>query len=271
MYKFKIIMKTLHVLIIWAIAFLVLGCQGQQQSNAAMANLKENVNPAKVLFILSNANFYGDSKIKAYNHFSEIILPYDEFKKAGYMVDFVSPKGGAIPIGYLDDSNTTQNKYLADLEFMTLLKTTKSPSQIDASDYKAVFYGGGGAAMFGVPENKAIQNIAMNVYEENNGIVSAVCHGSAGLAHLKTKDGNYLVAGKKVNGFPDKFESMNKPYYATFPFSIEQKLKENGGNFTYSEEGWDDFSVADGRLITGQDPTAARSVAKEVIKALEQL
>jgi len=154
---------------------------------------------------------------------------------------------------------------------MNLLKTTKSPKDINASQYIAVYYSGGGSAMFGVPENSDIQRISMRVYEENRGVVSAICHGSAGLAHLKTKDGNYLVDGKKVNGFPDKFESMEKQYYATFPFSIEQKLKDNGGDFKYSEEGWDNFSISDGRLITGQDPTASRSVAKKVINTITVL
>ena len=41
------------------------------------------------------------------------------------------------------------------------------------------------------------------------------------------------------------------------------KLIANRGQFEYSKSGWDDFSIADGRLITGQDPTAARSVAKD--------
>ena len=54
---------------------------------------------------------------------------------------------------------------------------------------------------------------------------------------------------EKVNGFPDDFESMDAEYYATFPFSIQQKLIANGGQFEYSKSGWDDFSIADGRLI----------------------
>lgn len=264
-------MKKANILLAVVLGVVLLGCKEGKESSMAVTEIKEKESSSKVLFILSNANFYGNSKIKTANHFSEIILPYDEFVKAGYTVDFVSPKGGAVPVGYLDDSNTTQQKYLADKEFMNLLKTTKSPKEINATDYIAVYYGGGGAAMFGVPEDKDIQKISMTVYEDNNGIVSAVCHGSAGLAYLKKKDGNYLVAGKKVNGYPDIFERMEDEYYATFPFSIEQKLKENGGNFEYSEEGWNDFSVADGRLITGQDPTAARSVAKKVIKALQQI
>ena len=105
--------------------------------------------------------------------------------------------------------------------------------------------------MFGVPENEAIQKIAMIVYEEQQGIVAAVCHGSAGLVNLKTKDGKYLVDGKKVNGFPDLFENMDADYYKTFPFSIEKMLAKRGGDFQYSKEGWDGFALADGRLITG--------------------
>lgn len=221
-----------------------------------------------ILFIVSNAHYYGTSEIQASNHFAEIVLAYDEFVKAGYAVDFVSPEGGAIPIGYLNTSNTTQKKYVYDFEFMNLLKNTYSPNEITPSKYKAVYYVGGGAAMFGVPENKDIQTIAMIVYEDQKGIVSAICHGSAGLVNLKMNDGRYLVAGKKVNGFPDKFERMDAEYYATFPFSIEQKLTERGGDFSFSSNGWDDYSVADGRLITGQDPTAARSTVQKIIKAI---
>ncbi len=225
----------------------------------------------KILIVTSNQQTYGNTKINTSNHFAEIVLAYDEFVNAGYDVDFVSPKGGKIWVGYIDDSDATQKRYLDDEAFMSRLKTTMSPNEINTSDYIAVYYGGGGAAMFGVPENKEIQDISMAVYEENNGIISAICHGSAGLAYLKTKDGNYLVEGKKVNGFPDAFEDMDAEYYATFPFSIQQKLIANGGQFEYSKKGWDDFSIADGRLITGQDPTAARSVAKKIIEVLKQL
>ena len=123
--------------------------------------------------------------------------------------------------------------------------------------------------MFGVPENKAIQDIALKIYAAN-GIVSAICHGTAGIVNLKDDSGNYLYANKDVNGFPDKFENKNASYYKTFPFSIEETIKARGGNFTYSEEGWDNYYKVDGRLITGQDPTAAASVAKEIIKTLEQ-
>lgn len=222
----------------------------------------------KILFIVSNAHFYGDSDLNTANHFAEIVFPYDKLIKAGYTVDFVSPEGGAIPLGYIQTSDPLIKQYLYDNDFMDLLESTKKPSDIQPADYKAVYYGGGGAAMFGVPENKAIQKIVMNIYEQQQGIISAVCHGSAGLVNLKTKDGQHLVAGKKVNGFPDMFENMKANYYKTFPFSIEQAIQKNGGDFQYSKEGWDGFVVADGRLITGQDPTSAALVADKLIELL---
>lgn len=234
------------------------------------ANTPTTTSSQKILFIVSNAHFYGDTKMNTANHFAEIVFPYDKLVKAGYTVDFVSPEGGAIPIGYIQTSTPIIKEYLYDKAFMKLLKNTKKPSEINAADYLAVYYGGGGAAMFGVPENQAIQKIAMSVYEEQAGIVAAVCHGSAGLVNLKKKDGSYLVAGKKVNGFPDLFEDMKATYYQTFPFSIEKKLAERGGNFQYSKEGWDGFAIEDGRLITGQDPSAAVLVAEKMIAQLQK-
>ena len=231
---------------------------------------KNTISPLnqKILFIVSNAHHYGDTKMNAANHFAEIVFPYDKLVKAGYQIDFVSPEGGAIPIGYIQTSTPVIKDYLYNKAFMQLLKQTKKPSDINPVDYQAVYYGGGGAAMFGVPENEAIQQIVMQVYEEQQGIVAAVCHGSAGLVNLKTKDGKYLVDGKKVNGFPDLFEDMDAAYYKTFPFSIEKKLAERGGDFQYSKEGWDRFAVVDGRLITGQDPSAAGLVAEKMIAQL---
>ncbi|GAB5474782.1 MAG: type 1 glutamine amidotransferase domain-containing protein [Maribacter sp.] len=224
----------------------------------------------RILFIVSNAHFYGNSDINASNHFSEIVQAYDVFRRAGYEIDFVSPEGGAIPIGYISTSDPLQKKYLFDNDFMDILETTKKPNEVIPSDYKAVYYGGGGAAMFGVPENGDIQKIVMELYEEHEGIISAICHGTAGIVNLKTQDGTYLVAGKKVNGFPDSFENMDAEYYKTFPFSIQETIVQRGGDFRFSEKGWDGFTVSDGRLISGQDPSAAGLVAEKVIETLKQ-
>jgi putative intracellular protease/amidase len=237
--------KKMYLLILIASVFLSCA-QREDKSVEVSTNSPES---ERILMIVSNAHFYGDSDRNTSNHFSEIVHAYEVFDNAGYAIDFVSPEGGAVPIGYINTSDSIQKKYLYDNDFMDDLEHTKTPQEIEASNYEAVYYGGGGAAMFGVAENEAIQRISMEVYEEHDGIISTICHGTAGIVNLKTKDGNYLVSDKKVNGFPDAFENMEAEYYQTFPFSIQQIIEERGGDFQFSSEGWDDFMVAYGRLI----------------------
>lgn len=219
----------------------------------------------RVLFVSSNQHFYGNSKINTANHFGEIVIPYDLFNKAGIEVDFVSPMGGAIPIGYITTSNAIHKKYLYDGSFMNKLANTLHPSVVVPENYSAIFYSGGGAAMFGVAEDTTIQKIARAIYNRN-GIISTLCHGTAGIAYLKDENGNSLYSGRKITGFPDSQEGRNEAYYKTFPFVMDKAINNNEGNFVFSEK--DNFYVVDGRFVTGQDPTASESVANEVIKQI---
>lgn len=222
----------------------------------------------KILFVTSNQEFYGNTKINASNHFEEIVVPYHHFVKSGYSVDFISPKGGAVPIGYINTSDSLQKKYLYDGWFMDKLEHTMTPREIIAEQYIAIFFSGGGAAMFGVAEDTTIQNIARKIYNKN-GVVSAICHGTAGITKLKDNHGKSLYAGKKITGYPDKLENKKMEYYKAFPFVIDKAIKNNGGIFVYSEKGKDGFYVADDRFVTGQDPSSAVHVANEVISILK--
>lgn len=222
----------------------------------------------KILFVTSNQDFYGSTTISASNHFGEIIEPYEVFIQAGYQVDFISPKGCAIPIGYLNTSDSLQKKYLYDAWFMDKLEHTWKPTEIIAENYVAIFYSGGGAAMFGVAEDTTIQKIARNIYHRN-GVISTICHGTAGIAYLKDENGKSLYAGKRITGYPDKFENTEMDYYKAFPFSINQAIQKNEGNFIYSEKAGDGFNLVDGRFVTGQDPSSATQVAGEVVKMLK--
>lgn len=221
----------------------------------------------KILFVTSNQDFYGNTKITTSNHFQEIIVPYHVFTTAGYLVDFVSPKGGAIPIGYINSSDTLQKKYLYTGWFMDKLAHTMKPTEINGDHYSAILYTGGGAAMFGVAEDKTIQEIARKIYHKN-GVVSAICHGTAGLAFLKDEDGSSLYKDRKITGYPDKLENKEAEYYQTFPFAIDKAIQNNKGNFVYSDKGSDGFYVVDGRFITGQDPSSASKMATEIVKLL---
>lgn len=248
--------------------FLLKKIQGEWKIISKSAtSLNSNKSGQRILFIVSNAHYYGKSTIATGNSFSEIVNAYNTFKTAGYTVDFVSPEGGSIPLAYINTSDTLQKQYLFDQDFMYALKSTKKPEEIDSKNYKAVHYIGGGSAMYDVPENKEIQTIALKVYEENKGIISSVCHGTAGIVNLKTKDGNYLMAGKKISGYPDSFEKQDGEYYKYFPFLIQKTIEERGGVFKFSARNAAHVET-DGRIVTGQNFQSSSGVALKIIELI---
>ncbi len=38
----------------------------------------------KILFVVSNQDYYGTTDIRTANHFGEIVVPYDVFTKSGF-------------------------------------------------------------------------------------------------------------------------------------------------------------------------------------------
>ncbi len=250
--------------------FLLKKIQGEWKIIGKSAGSKvSNKTGKKILFIVSNAHFHGNSTIAAGNSFAEIINAYDTFVNSGYMVDFVSPEGGSIPLAYINTSDTLQKQYLYNPDFMYAVGHTLSPKGIDYKNYKAVHYIGGGSAMYNVPENKDIQRIALQVYEENNGIISSVCHGTAGIVHLKTKDGNYLVQGKRISGYPESYEKQDAEYLKQFPFLIQKTIEERGGTFKFSAQDVPHVET-DGRIITGQNYQSSSGVALKIIELIEK-
>ncbi len=234
------------------------------------ASVDGNKTGQKVLLVLSNATFQGNSELAAGNSFSEVVIAYDEYYKAGFYVEMMSPLGGQVPLVYINPSDELQLYYLYNADFMYALKNTKKPTDINPADYNIIQFTGGSAPMFDIPENKAIQDIAMHIYEKNNGVIAAVCHGTAALINLKTQDGEYLVKGKNVNGVPDSHESKELPHYEHYPFIIEEVLKERGGNFKHSDIRSPHIEV-DGQLVTGQNSLSSKMVTQKSIEVYQSI
>lgn len=122
--------------------------------------------------------------------------------------------------------------------------------------------------MFGVANHPGLQALAVSIYEQQSGIVSAVCHDSAGLVDLTLSDGTALVSGKRVTGYPDAFENKEAAYYKNFPFSIEQRLLGRKGLFRHGVRNTSYVEI-DGRLITGMNWESTRDVVAAIIRNLE--
>ena len=223
----------------------------------------------KILIVASSASEYGDSNASTGAHFGEIVIPYHEFIKSGYAVDIASPKGGQVPVAYIELHRDLQKKYFYDTKFNQKLKYSSPIDQIKPDDYEAIFFAGGGAAMFDFPQNVKLQEVIRHIYEENNGIVSGVCHGPAALVNVKLSDGKFLVQDKNLTAFSNEEESYNsKKNY--LPFLLQSKLESRGAIFLSAKPGKPKI-ISDGRLITGQNPASSKELSKEIIRKLNTL
>jgi putative intracellular protease/amidase len=145
---------------------------------------------------------------------------------------------------------------------MALLSSTASPGEIIASDYAAIYFAGGHAAMWDFPEAEGLQSITRDIYE-GGGIVSSVCHGYCGLLNARLSDGKLLVSGKRVTGF-SWAEEVLAGAARKVPYNAEEEIKKRGALYEKALLPLVSFAIADGRLVTGQNPRSAKATAEKV-------
>lgn len=221
----------------------------------------------KVLFVVTSHGELGDTGRKTGYFLSEVTHPWSVISPY-FEIDVVSPKGGKAPVDGFDLNDPINKKYWDDPEWQQKMNNTLTPDQVNPADYKAIFYAGGHGAMWDFPDNEALARIAESIYAAG-GIISAVCHGPAGLLPIKTPEGDYFVKNRKLTSFTNPEEYANGTAQIV-PFLLETALENEGAVF---EEGgqWADHVVVDGRLITGQNPMSALSLGKALLKALQAL
>lgn len=225
----------------------------------------------KILIIITNHVGEWNIPRKTGYWLGEVTHFYHILKDAGYEVDLVSPLGGTPPLDIksiesTEKFDTVNAKMAKDSEFQKKLANTFKPDQIKATDYSAIYYAGGHGVMWDFPDNKAIAEIAKQIYEQG-GIVSSVCHGAVGLLNIQLSNGKRLIEGKKVTGFANTEEALIG-LTKVVPYLTETELKAKGGIFKKAILPFLPYSLVDERLITGQNPYSAKSVAKKVVKAL---
>ncbi|WP_147273630.1 antibiotic biosynthesis monooxygenase [Pedobacter chinensis] len=220
----------------------------------------------KILFVVTSHNQKGNTGQETGFYLSEVAHPWDILVDAGYDIDFVSPKGGKAPIDGFDLNDPINKKFWENGSYRHKIENTLMPAEVSTGNYIAIHYAGGHGAMWDFADNSALSSIAAKIYE-SGGVVSAVCHGPAGLVNIKLSNGKYLVDGKKVNAFTNEEEIAVK-LDQVVPFLLESKLIERGAKFEKSEL-WQSHVAVDQRLVTGQNPQSAKAVGEAVATQLK--
>ncbi|KAJ1841897.1 hypothetical protein LPJ70_004042, partial [Coemansia sp. RSA 2708] len=211
--------------------------------------------------------------------FTEALHPYNVLTAAGFQVDLASETGS-----YGIDPHSLDKMFMSDAdfavyndknsEFMRKLATLHRASDLDADAYGVFFASAGHATLFDYPKAAGLIGIAESVWARG-GVVAAVCHGPAILPHVIDRaTGKSIIDGKTVTGFTDAGEVELNVMDAIKELDlvpISSGAKAAGATYKEPAGPFDDYTITDGRLVTGTNPASAHSTAAKTVEAFEQL
>jgi putative intracellular protease/amidase len=153
--------------------------------------------------------------------------------------------------------------FLADKDAQAKMTSSIKLADVVVADYAAIMYPGGHGPMWDLAVDTTSHKIIRDAYESGKH-VAFVCHGPAALVNVKLTDGTFLVAGKKVflvAGFTNEEEDA-AGLTKVVPFLLEDAFIKNGANYEKP------FVVADGLVITGQNPSSGGLVGDKLVELL---
>ena len=216
---------------------------------------------------------------------SELTHPYYAFTEVGWEVDVFSPDGGRCEWDAMSDpedasqwqaEDVISRGYKHDPAFVALIEDTKPVRDLDVDAYDVLVVAGGQGPMFTFRDATALQRKFVEFYETGK-VTAALCHGTAILAFATLTDGEPLVKGKTVTGFPnaeeDEADKLTWEAGALpqgrhiMPWRVEDELRRLGANYIQAGA-FRSFAIRDGNLVTGQQNFSGAEVAKVILEAV---
>ncbi|MEH6608653.1 MAG: type 1 glutamine amidotransferase domain-containing protein [Halioglobus sp.] len=225
----------------------------------------------KILMILTSHSELGDTGEKTGFWVEEFAAPYYVFLDAGADITLASPAGGQPPIdpkSELPDFQTSATaRFDSDELAQSKLAATMKLSDVNASDYDAVFYPGGHGPLWDLTENTVSIKLIEQFLQQQKP-VAAVCHASAAFLNARDEAGESIVKGRVVTGFSNSEEAAVE-LTDVVPFLLEDELIKRGGAYQKVED-WNVLAVQDGLIISGQNPASSEAAAQKVISHLNK-
>jgi putative intracellular protease/amidase/alkylhydroperoxidase/carboxymuconolactone decarboxylase family protein YurZ len=228
-----------------------------------MANANYHIKP--VLLVVTSNGIKGETGEPTGFWLSELTHALAKLEDARIEAVFASIKGGEPPVDGLDLNDAINARYWNNSDFRAAMRNTHRLGDVNPSRYSAIFFAGGHGTMWDFPDSADVQKVTRQIYEAG-GIVSAVCHGPAALVNVTLSDGSFLVAGKRVAAFTNQ-EEEEVQATKIVPFLLASTLSARGA-IHQPAPNWAANVVADGRLVTGQNPASASGVGEALCRLL---
>jgi putative intracellular protease/amidase len=221
----------------------------------------------KILMVLTSHDQLGDTGRKTGFWLEEFAAPYYQFKDAGVDVAIASPNGGQPPLDPKSNESNFQTdltrRFEGDRAAQIQLASTVRLDSVRQEDFDTVFYPGGHGPMWDLAEDPNSIRLLESFLAAGK-FVAVVCHSTGALRHVKAPDGKLLVDGRTVTGFTNG-EEGEMQLTTVVPFLVEDEMMRLGAVFS-KVKNWGVHVVADGLLITGQNPASSGPAALELMK-----
>lgn len=211
---------------------------------------------------------------------AELTHPLRVFQEAGYEVTLASTEGGKLEMdSYSNPTDASGYSahdvislgYMQQAWFKEMLKNTPKLTDVNASDYDAIFLVGGQGPMYTFRGNAALEKLFVDFYESGKPS-AAVCHSTTLLLEAEKSDGELLVHGKTWTGFADAEEEFADQAVGMKiqPYRIETEARKIEGTTFKVAAPFSSYAIQDGNLITGQQQNSGAAAAELVVKALNR-
>jgi putative intracellular protease/amidase len=221
----------------------------------------------KILMVLTSHDQLGSTGRKTGFWLEEFAAPYYRFKDAGAEIVIASPNGGQPPLDPKSNEPVFQTdltrRFEADPAAQSQLAATLRLDGVRQEDFDTVFYPGGHGPMWDLADDPTSIRLLESFVAAGKAF-AVVCHSTGALRHVRTPDGTLLVEGKTVTGFTNG-EEQEVGLTNVVPFLVEDEMIKLGAVFS-KVRNWGVHVVADGLLITGQNPASSGLAALELMK-----
>ena len=208
---------------------------------------------------------------------SEMTHPYYNFLDAGMSVDVASVKGGEIPV----DPQTLlymirtpeDDRFLEDPAFQAKVKNSLRIDDVDFTQYDIIFLAGGWGAAYDLGYSPVLAEKISEAYYTQTPVIGGVCHGVLGLINARDRDGNLLIAGRRMTGVSDK--QIKELGIEITPQHPETELRKAGVIYESQSAFRDIFAthvVVDDekRFVTGQNQNSGYETAQKMMAIISE-
>lgn len=207
---------------------------------------------------------------------SELTHPYYTFLDAGMEVDVASIRGGEIPIDpqsfFFMIKSPEDERYLNDSIAQAKVKNSIAIADVDIEQYDIVFLSGGWGAAYDLAQSPELaEKISESYYGEKSAVIGGVCHGVLGLVNARDRDGDLLIAGRRMTGVTDK--QIKELGIDLTPLHPETELRKAGVVFE-SQTAFRDMLATyvtvddEQRFVTGQNQNSGLEAAHRMMLIL---